>query len=409
MVSIQVKASPPDPIFALSGRYKADTHPKKTDLGIGAYRSNEGKPWILPVVRKVEQQITADPELNHEYQPIAGNAPFLAASAKLIFGNDVDLSRVASVQTLSGTGANHMGAALLKRFPPFGARTSRIWVPSPTWGNHHQIFTWAGLTVMNYPYWDGKRRELQFDALVAKLEAETEKGDILLLHACAHNPTGLDPTREQWKKIAAIAKERQIFVFFDSAYQGFASGDLDRDAWSVRYFVQQKVDLLVCQSFSKNMGLYGERCGAIHILLNGTNPEVSQALTSQLATQTRAEVSTTPAFGSRIVDKILNTPELFDQWKREVKIMADRIIEMRHALRSRLESLNTPGKWSHITEQIGMFSFTGLTEPQVKRLVNEFHIYLLNNGRVSMAGLNTSNVNYVAESIHTVVTETSKL
>ncbi|MBQ5154068.1 aminotransferase class I/II-fold pyridoxal phosphate-dependent enzyme, partial [Macrococcus caseolyticus] len=265
------------------------------------------------------------------------------------------------------------------------------------------------LEVMSYPYWDGKRRELQFDALVAKLEAEAKKGDILLLHACAHNPTGLDPTREQWKKIAAIAKEKQLFVFFDSAYQGFASGDLDRDAWSVRYFAEQKLDLLVCQSFSKNMGLYGERCGAIHILLNGADPALSQALTSQLAIQTRAEVSTTPAFGSRIVDKILNTPELFDQWKREVKIMADRIIEMRHALRSRLEALRTPGKWSHITDQIGMFSFTGLTEPQVKRLVNEFHIYLLNNGRVSMAGLNTSNVNYVAESIHRVITETSKL
>lgn len=409
MTCIRAEASPPDPIFALSDLYKADTHPKKTDLGIGAYRSNEGKPWVLPVVRKVEQLIVSDPELNHEYQPIAGNAQFLDASAKLIFGKDVDLCRIASVQTLSGTGANHMGAVLLERFTPFEANSRRIWVPTPTWGNHHQIFSWAGLKVMNYPYWDGKKRELQFEALVSKLEAESEKGDILLLHACAHNPTGLDPTQKQWIKIAEIAKKKQLFVFFDSAYQGFATGDLDRDAWSVRYFVEQKIDLLVCQSFSKNMGLYGERCGAIHILLNGLNPEMSQALASQLSMQTRAEVSTTPAFGSRIVEKILNTPKLFDQWKSEVKMMADRIIEMRHALRSKLETLHTPGKWSHITEQIGMFSFTGLSEPQVKRLVNEFHIYLLNNGRVSMAGLNTSNVDYVAECIHKVVTETSKL
>lgn len=405
MSAIPATAAPPDPIFALMGRYNADSHPKKTDLGIGAYRDNNGKPWVLPVVRKVDELLAADPKINHEYQPIQGNVHFLAEAARLLFGADADLSKIASAQTLSGTGANHMGALLLSRFPAFGLNSKKIWVPTPTWGNHHQIFSWAGLEVKPHPYWDGQKRELAFEGMIQKLDSEAAAGDVLLLHACAHNPTGMDPTRDQWKEIAALVKRKNLFVFFDSAYQGFASGSLDNDAWSVRYFVDQKIDLLVCQSFSKNMGLYGERCGALHIVLNNATPETVQALVSQISTQTRAEVSTTPAYGSRIADKILTTPELFDQWKREVKLMADRIIEMRHHLRSRIEALNTPGTWSHITEQIGMFSFTGLTEKQARKMVDDFHVYMLPNGRISMAGLNESNVDYVAESIHNAVVD----
>lgn len=405
MSTLNVAGAAPDPIFALAAKCREDPCPKKADLGIGAYRDNDGKPWVLPVVRKVEKILADDPKMNHEYSPLAGLKDFYDAGARLVFGEDADISKIGSCQTLSGTGANHMGALLLRHYPPFGVKDSVMWVPNPTWGNHYQVFQTAGFQVNKYPYWDAEKRQIDFDGLINCLKNDTKKGDIIVLHACAHNPTGMDPTRDQWKVICEVIKEKKLFAFFDCAYQGFASGDIDRDAWAIRYFVQQKVDLLVCQSFSKNMGLYGERCGALHVCLHDASPEVAQKITSQVAYQTRGEVSTTPAFGARVAHRILTTPELYEQWKSEVKFMADRIIEMRHALRSRLEELKTPGTWKHITEQIGMFSFIGLPEDQCRRLVDEFHVYLLPNSRVSVAGVNTHNVNYIAESIHTVVTQ----
>lgn len=404
MSALNVSIAPPDPIFALAAHCRADPSERKADLVIGAYRTNEGKPWVLPVVKKVEQILANDPNLDHEYQPLSGNKAFCEAASRLIFGSDVDVRKVASIQTLSGTGANHMGGLLLFHYPPFGRNTKRIWVPNPTWGNHYQIFETIGFETRAYPYWDHAGRRIDIDALLACLENEASEGDVIVLHACAHNPTGMDPTREQWERIREVVQRRKLFAFFDSAYQGFASGDLDRDAWAVRDFVAHGVDLLVCQSFSKNMGLYGERCGAIHVYLHDTNEEVAANITSQLAYQTRGEVSTTPAFGSRIAQRILTTPELYEQWQREIKLMADRIIEMRHALRSRLEQLNTPGTWSHITEQIGMFSFIGLNKEQCRQLTEEFHVYLLPSGRVSVAGVNSGNVDYIAKSIHAVIT-----
>lgn len=410
MPVIPATSAPTDPVFHLAARYKADHDPKKVDLAIGAYRDNEGKPWVLPVVQKVDEQLVADAGVNHEYQPLIGNPEFLVASAKLLFGADTDLSKIASAQTLSGTGALHMAAMLLHRFPPYGVKDGKVWVPTPTWSNHHQIFSWDGLAIESYPYWNAAKRALDFEAMIARLESDSKHGDVLLLHACAHNPTGVDPTRDQWKRIAELAKAKGLFVVFDIAYQGFASGDIDGDAWAVRYFVDQQIDLLACQSFSKNMGLYGERCGAVHVRPVSASAEDIANIASQLALQTRAQLSTTPAYGSRIATKILTDKALYQQWCDEVKLMADRIISMRHALRANLEKLNTPGTWAHITDQIGMFSFTGLTPAQCKRLSDEFHIYLLANGRISMAGVNSSNVEYIAECINKVIVEdTGKL
>lgn len=405
---IQATSAPPDPVFSLAARCKADTDPRKADLAIGAYRDDSGQPWVLPVVRKVDEQLASDPRVNHEYQPMTGNATFLKAAARLLFGADhPELDKIGSVQTLSGTGAVHMAAMLLSRFPE--GRTRRVWVPTPTWSNHHQIFSWDGLEVKSYPYWDGKKRALAFDKLVETLTSETKPGDTLLLHACAHNPTGMDPTREQWKTIAKLVQSQKLFVIFDVAYQGFASGDLDGDAWALRYFTEQSIDFLACQSFSKNMGLYGERCGALHVFFPRASAEQVANVISQVAQQTRAQLSTTPAYGSRIAERILDDEALFAQWKREVELMANRIIEMRHELRSKLETLGTPGTWHHITEQIGMFSFTGLSPEQSKRLVDEYHVYLLGNGRISMAGVNSSNVDHIAQSIDAVVRADSKL
>jgi aspartate aminotransferase len=279
-----------------------------------------------------------------------------------------------------------------------------MWLPDPTWGNHHGIFGSLGYEIKKYPYFDATTRGLAFDRLIGALRT-ANRGDVVLLHACAHNPTGVDPTREQWHAIAQVVRERGLYPFFDCAYQGFASGDLDNDAYAIRYFIKQGFDLLVCQSFSKNFGLYGERCGCLHIVSGST--EVAKAVKTQLEKISREEISNPAAYGARIVRTVLNSDELFAQWVVDFRSMAQRIILMRKELRSKLEALATPGTWDHITSQIGMFSFTGLSKEQVDRLVNEFHIYLISNGRISMAGLNSHNVDYVARAINTVVRDSA--
>jgi aspartate aminotransferase len=230
-------------------------------------------------------------------------------------------------------------------------------------------------------------------------------GSVILLHACAHNPTGVDPTQEQWKQIAEVMRARSHFPFFDTAYQGFASGDLARDAWAIRYFVEQGFELCVAQSFAKNFGLYGERTGAFHFVsAPGADAAKSSAhIASQLAILQRSEISNPPAYGARIASRVLNDPTLFAEWEDDLRTMSGRILEMRAGLRERLEKRGTPGDWSHITSQIGMFSFTGLTEAQVMTLREKWHVYMTKNGRISMAGLNTHNIDYFAEAVDSVV------
>jgi len=225
---------------------------------------------------------------------------------------------------------------------------------------------------------------------------------VFLLHACAHNPTGVDPTKQQWATIADVMVEKGHFAFFDCAYQGFASGDLDRDAYAVRYFVTRKVPLLVCQSFAKNAGLYGERVGALHVV--GSTIDEGTRVKSQLSVLQRSEISNPPSHGARLVSLILNTPDLFEEWKCDIKTMAQRIIDMRQELYDLLtKELKTPGNWDHIINQIGMFSFTGINPSQSQALVERAHVYLTANGRISMAGLNSKNIRYFAESLDKAV------
>jgi len=233
------------------------------------------------------------------------------------------------------------------------------------------------------------------------------KGSIILLHACAHNPTGVDPTQDQWKQIASVFREKQHFPFFDTAYQGFASGDLAADAWAIRYFADQGFEMLVAQSYAKNFGLYGERAGCFHYLAPAGNddPELVKRVASQLAILQRSEISNPPAYGARIASLILNDKDLFAEWEENLKQMSGRIMDMRRALRSKLEEMKTPGSWKHITEQIGMFSFTGLSEKQVEKLKSEKHVYMTKNGRISMAGLNSHNIDYFAKAVDQVVRE----
>ncbi|ODV88432.1 hypothetical protein CANCADRAFT_146191 [Tortispora caseinolytica NRRL Y-17796] len=407
MSQFHVNAAPPDPLFALVSAYKQDPSPTKVDLSIGAYRDDNGKPYILPVVRKAEELVKHDSSYNHEYLPMSGLPEFTSAAAKLLFGADATVlaeNRVASVQTVSGTGANHIAAVFINTYRPEAYKGEKmvIYVSNPTWANHKAIMNHAGLEVREYRYYDSKTLRLDIDAILHTLET-APAGSAVLLHACAHNPTGIDPTQDEWKKIADVCERRNLFPFFDSAYQGFASGDLEKDAWAVNYFVSRGFEMLVCQSFAKNLGLYGERTGALHVILK--DPVVASNVKGQLAKMTRSEISNPPAYGARVAAKILADPELFKQWKDEdLPAMSHRIIKMRKELYQKLVDLKTPGTWNHIVDQIGMFSFTGLSPEQVKRLINEFHVYLAANGRISMAGLNSHNVDYFAKAVHSVVT-----
>lgn len=248
---------------------------------------------------------------------------------------------------------------------------------------------------------------LDLDGMISTISSAPE-GSIILLHACAHNPTGVDPNPDQWKQIAEVVRAGNHFPFFDCAYQGFASGDLAKDAWAVRYFVEQGFELCVAQSYAKNFGLYGERAGAFHFVAGpGLHAQDTAArIASQLAILQRSEISNPPAYGARIASRILNDEALFQEWERDLRTMSGRIIEMRKVFRAHLEELDTPGTWNHITSQIGMFSFTGLNEKQVGILRDKWHIYMTKNGRISMAGLNTHNVQYVAEAVSATVRET---
>lgn len=405
-----VAAAPEDPLFGLMKAYREDPSDKKVDLGIGAYRDNNAKPWILPVVKKADDAIHNDPTLNHEYLSIGGLAEFTAAAQKLIVGADspaIRDKRICSLQTISGTGAVHLGGLFLSKFHP---QKPAIYLSNPTWANHNQIFTNVGLTLAKYPYFSVKTKGLDFTGMIAALEAAPQ-GSVILLHACAHNPTGVDPTEDQWKQIAELMRSRSHFPFFDTAYQGFASGDLVRDSWAIRYFVEQGFELCVAQSFAKNFGLYGERTGAFHFV-SAPGPDAAAAsahIASQLAILQRSEISNPPAYGARIASRVLNDPELFKEWEADLRTMSGRILEMRQGLRERLEKRGTPGSWDHITSQIGMFSFTGLSEEQVMTLRSKWHVYMTKNGRISMAGLNTNNIDYFAEAVDSVVRESAKL
>ncbi|KIJ27386.1 hypothetical protein M422DRAFT_37801 [Sphaerobolus stellatus SS14] len=398
-----VPAGPPDPILGVSEAFKADPSPKKINLGVGAYRDENGKPYVLPSVKKAETILLAN-KVNKEYAPITGEPEFTKLAARLAYGEastPLNENRIAVTQSISGTGALRVGGAFIARHYPRENRRI-IYLPKPSWGNHTPLFRDSGLEVRGYRYFDKDTVGLDFKGLKEDLK-DAPEGSIVLLHACAHNPTGIDPTPEQWKEISEIVKEKELFPFFDMAYQGFASGSPDKDAFAVRHFVSEGHQIALAQSFAKNMGLYGERVGAFSLVTG--SPEERAKVDSQVKIVVRPMYSNPPIHGARIVSTILSTPDLHRQWEQEVKGMADRIISMREKLYDALtKDFATPGEWGHIKSQIGMFSFTGLTQPQTKALAEKASIYMTADGRISMAGLNSSNVQYFAESVHKAVT-----
>ncbi|KAM5262432.1 aspartate aminotransferase, mitochondrial isoform 1-T1 [Ctenodactylus gundi] len=350
-----VEMGPPDPILGVTEAYKRDTNSKKMNLGVGAYRDDNGKPYVLPSVRKF-----------------------------------------VTVQTISGTGALRIGASFLQRFFKF---SRDVYLPKPSWGNHTPIFRDAGMQLQGYRYYDPKTCGFDFTGAIEDISKIPEQS-VILLHACAHNPTGVDPRQEQWKEIATVVKKKNLFAFFDMAYQGFASGDGNRDAWAVRHFIEQGINVCLCQSYAKNMGLYGERVGAFTMICKDVDE--AKRVESQLKILVRPMYSNPPLTGARIASTILTSPDLRAQWLQEVKGMADRIISMRTQLVSNLKKEGSSHNWQHITDQIGMFCFTGLKPEQVERLTKEFSIYMTKDGRISVAGVTSGNVGYLAHAIHQV-------
>lgn len=399
-VFANVVQAPEDPILGVTVAYNKDPSPAKLNLGVGAYRTEKGKPLVLNVVRKAEQLLVNDESRVKEYLPILGLADFNKLTAKLILGADSPAileNRIATAQGLSGTGSLRVGSEFLARH--YHQRT--IYIPQPTWGNHIKVFTLGGLNVKSYRYYDPATRGLHLQGLLEDLNA-ADSGAIVLLHACAHNPTGVDPTLEQWEQIRQLIRSKGLLPFFDSAYQGFASGSLDEDAKSVRMFVEDGGECFIAQSYAKNMGLYGERVGALSIVCK--TADVASKVESQLKLVVRPMYSNPPIHGASIVAKILKDNDLYDEWTVELKGMANRIISMRQQLFDALTARGTPGDWSHIIKQIGMFTFTGLNAEQVNFMNKEYHIYMTSDGRISMAGLSSRTVPHLADAIHAAVT-----
>jgi len=390
-----LEQAPPDPILGLSQAFAADDHPKKINLGVGAYRDDQGKPFVLKCVKTAVER-TANQ--NHEYAGIAGVPALTVAAAKLAFGPESPVlqeKRNVTVQSISGTGALRVAGEFLARFQP----NTPIYLPTPTWANHIPLFKDSGLEVRNYKYYDPNTCGLDFDGMLTHIK-DAPSNSIILYHACAHNPTGVDPTPEQWKELSQVTKDKGHFALFDMAYQGFASGDCERDAFAVRHFVENGNNIALCQSFAKNFGLYGERVGALTFI--GESSKEAEVIRSQMNTLIRPMYSNPPIFGARIVAEILGDEELTKLWHSEVKDMSGRIIRMRKSLVDGLAEAGSKRNWDHIVNQIGMFCFTGLTPEQCDTLREQYHIYMTRNGRVSVAGITSANVDYLAKSIYEV-------
>ncbi|CAM8952793.1 unnamed protein product [Rhodiola kirilowii] len=401
-VFAHIVQAPEDPILGVTVAYNKDPSPVKLNLGVGAYRTEEGKPLVLNVVRKAEQKLVNDRSRVKEYLPIVGLSDFNKLSARLMFGADSSAiieNRITTVQCLSGTGSLRVGGEFLARH--HHQRT--IYIPTPTWGNHPKIFALAGLSVKTYRYYDPTTRGLNFKGLIEDL-GSAPLGAVVLLHACAHNPTGVDPTLEQWEHIRKLIRSKGLLPFFDSAYQGFASGNLDADAKPVRMFVADGGECLAAQSYAKNLGLYGERVGALSIICGSS--DVARKVESQLKLVIRPMYSSPPIHGASLVATILTDRDLYHEWTIELKGMADRIISMRHQLSDamRLRGPRSFPIYMNVKLILSCIANEGLNKAQVEFMTKEYHIYMTSDGRISMAGLSSKTVPHLADAIHAAVT-----
>jgi aromatic-amino-acid transaminase len=392
-----VEMAPRDPILGLNEQFNADTNPNKVNLGVGVYYDDNGKLPLLECVQAAEQQMMASPK-PRGYLPIDGIAAYDAAVKNLVFGAEsepVKTGRVATVQALGGTGGLKIGADFLKRINP-GAK---VLISDPSWENHRAPFSQAGFEVEAYPYYNAAKRGIDFDGMLTALNVAPE-GTVVVLHACCHNPTGYDITAEQWDQVIAAVKARRLVPFLDMAYQGFGFG-IAEDGAVVGKFVASGQSFFVSTSFSKSFSLYGERVGALSVLCQ--DPEEASRVLSQLKIMIRTNYSNPPIHGGQVVATVLGTPQLRALWEKELGEMRVRIKQMRVALVDKLKAAGVKQDMSFITQQIGMFSYSGLTKDQMVRLRNEFGVYGTDTGRMCVAALNSKNIGYVCESIAKVL------
>lgn len=393
-----LKAVSGDPLLALIVAHKQDTNPKKIDLGVGVYKDDNGATPILNSVKKAEA-ILLEQEDSKSYLGIYGATEFEAIIQNLILGENSPLiasERIRSTQTPGGTGALKVAADFISA----NLKDARLWVSDPTWGNHQSIFNSAGVEVKSYPYYDPKTNGLRFDDMMATLKAEAKEGDVLLVHACCHNPTGIDLQPEHWEILTDFVNERGLLPLVDAAYQGFGDG-LDDDLAGLRHMAANVKNMLIANSFSKNFGIYRERCGGLSILAE--NKDEANAAFSIVGQAIRANYSMPPAHGAAVVYTIMSSPELKAEWEQEVTAMRNRINGLREKLVAKLAASGVSKDFSFIKDQRGMFSYSGLTLEQVRTLRNDYSIYIADSGRMSISGVSDDNIDYLCESIAKVV------
>ena len=391
-----VELVPGDPILGLTEAYNADTRPGKVNLGVGIYYDEQGCIPLLDSVRKVEQALAAEAK-PRGYLPIDGLPAYTLATQKLLFGAHSELleaGRVATSQTVGGSGALRIGADFLKRALP----NARIAISNPSWENHRVVFSTAGFEVSDYTYFDPATHGLDFPGMLADLSA-LEPGTVVLLHACCHNPTGADLSVEQWKQVVALVKERNLLPFIDIAYQGFDQGT-EADAIAIRLFAESGIPaFVVASSYSKSFSLYGERVGALSIV--AADREEAKRVQSQVKRTIRANYSSPSTHGGALVAGVLGSNELRAEWEQELGGMRSRIHSLRAALVDKLASLGAP-EFGFIQQQAGMFSYSGLSKAQVDRLREEYAIYAIGTGRICVAALSQNNLDKVAEAVYAV-------
>ena len=387
--------NPPDSIFGLIEQFKKDTNPNKVNLSVGVYQDESGATPVMKWVRLAEQKML-EAAGTKSYLPIDGRPNYNRAIGKLILGELYDKPdfHAVSAQTPGGTVSLRIAGELLRRV--FNVDT--IWMSNPTWANHPKIYAAAGLNVKKYDYLDEQGTRLDFDSMVSTL-SQAEPNQAVLLHTVCHNPTGVDPSPEQWEQLCSVVKEKQLFPIFDFAYQGFGT-DLDSYAFPIRSYVESGGEALICNSFSKNFGLYAERVGGITAV--SQNEDASKAMLSQIKLTIRTMYSNPPLHGGTIVDTVLNDPELRQVWETELAEIRNRILELRSKFVQAMEAKLPQRDFEYILQQRGMFSYSGLTANQVERLREEHAIYALSSGRINIAGINSGNLDQICNAIASV-------
>jgi aromatic-amino-acid transaminase len=392
-----IAAAPADPILGLNDKYLSDPRSGKINLGVGVYKDDAGNTPVLNSVKKAETRLL-DAENSKTYLGIPGSAEFALAVQQLLFGADSSIiaeGRAQTAQTPGGTGGLRIAAELISR--QIGA--TRVWVSDPTWANHKGIFQAAGLEISNYAYYDAQAHDMDFEAMMADL-GQASAGDVVLLHGCCHNPTGIDPDREQWARLAELCSSRGLLPLFDFAYQGFARG-IEEDAEGLRLFAERCDEILIASSYSKNFGIYGERTGAFTLVAG--NAEVAATVFSQVKSIIRVVYSNPPKHGAALVAAILADAELRAEWEAEVAAMRDRIKLMRSLLVTTLKNKGVNQDFSFIERQNGMFSFSGLSKDQIVKMREDSGVYAVDSGRFSVAAMTTGNMDALCDAIAAVV------